>query len=62
MDQLMIKVPHYYPIGTPVTFLGKDGDQEITATEIADYAQTIPYEIFTCFSKRLPRVAINLIN
>lgn len=62
MDQLMIKVPRHYPIGTPVTFLGKDGTQEITATEIADYAQTIPYEIFTSFSKRLPRVAINLIN
>lgn len=59
MDQLMIRVPHYYPIQTPVTFLGKNGNQEITATEIAAYAQTIPYEIFTTFSKRLPRVSVN---
>ena len=33
--------------GTPVTLIGRDGDETITTEEVAGLAQTINYEI-TC--------------
>ncbi len=36
--------------------IGKQGNEEITATEIARMAGTIPYEIFTSINKRVQRV------
>ena len=56
MDQLMIRLPKQYPVGTKVVFVGKSGDDEITLQEIADYAGTIHYEIICGLSDRLPRV------
>lgn len=55
MDQCMIKVPHEFPIGTKVTLLGKNGDQEITVQEAAEYAGTINYEILCSLSDRIAR-------
>lgn len=42
-------------IGAPVVLIGKQGKQEIRAEEMADWAQTISYEIFCGVSKRVPR-------
>jgi len=39
-----------------VTLIGRDGDNEITVEEFADYANTIPHEILTSFGPRLPRI------
>ena len=39
-------------IGTDVTLIGKDGDEEITVEELADNANTIPYIITTCLGRR----------
>lgn len=55
MDQMMIRLPKKYPVGTPVILMGKSGDQEITATDIADYAGTINYEVLTNISARVHR-------
>ncbi|APX71213.1 alanine racemase [Companilactobacillus allii] len=55
MDQFMVKLPKKLPVGTKVTLIGKDGDEEITATDIAQYSGTINYEIICCLSERLPR-------
>lgn len=55
MDQMMIRLPKKYPVGTPVVLMGKSGNQEITATDIADYADTINYEILTNISSRVHR-------
>lgn len=38
------------------TILGQDGDQAITAYELADMLQTIPYEITTSISERVKRI------
>lgn len=54
MDQLMIKLPGPYIPGTEVTLIGKNGDDEITLQEAADYADTIHYEIICSLSERLP--------
>ena len=45
MDQCMIRLPHEFPVGTTVTLLGKDGDEEITAIELAKRSETIAYEV-----------------
>ena len=56
MDQMMIRLPKYYPVGTPVVLMGKSGDQEITATDLAEQAGTINYEILTNISNRVHRI------
>ena len=42
--------------GDTVTLLGEDGNDCITANEIANWAGTIPYEIVTALQHYLPRV------
>lgn len=42
--------------------LGADGKDEISATELAKHAQTIPWEIVTSISPRVPRVFIHGTN
>lgn len=57
MDQLMIKIPNNIKVktGDTVTLIGKDGDKEVTATELAKRADTISYEIVSRLSSRLDR-------
>lgn len=59
MDQFMIRLPHEYPAGTPVVLVGQSGDKTITLQDVADYADTIHYEIACGFSARMPRVYVN---
>jgi alanine racemase len=42
-------------LGDEVTLLGRSGDAAITAWELAERAETIPYEICTRFGQRLAR-------
>lgn len=56
MDQFMILLDREYPIGTKVTLIGKQGDEEITVDEVADYIDTITYEIPCMISNRVPRM------
>ncbi|WP_410985198.1 alanine racemase [Bacillus cereus] len=58
MDQFMIHLPCEVPIGTKVTLIGRQGDQCISATEVAEYSGTINYEIITTISFRVPRIFI----
>jgi alanine racemase len=59
MDQLMVRLPVYYSVGTKVVLAGTSGEKSISMTDIADYADTINYEITCGFTERLPRVYIN---
>lgn len=45
--------------GEEVTLLGEDGNEKISAEDLADWAGTIPYEIVTRLSSRLPRVYLS---
>ncbi len=56
MDQCMIRLPHYYPIGTTVTLVGENGGQTIRLENLAQHASTIAYELACLFSYRLPRL------
>jgi alanine racemase len=60
MDMLMIdatEVPGAR-VGDEVILIGRDGQERITADEIADLAGTISYEILCGISKRIPRFYI----
>lgn len=46
--------------GDVVTFIGRDGEAEITVDEVAELAGTISYEILTGFTARIPRVWENV--
>ncbi len=43
-------------IGAPVTLLGTDGALEIQADDLAQWAETISYEIITRIAARVPRI------
>ena len=68
MDQFMIAVDtagthankpaHEIRHGDVVTLIGKDGDFEITADEMADLRETINYEVVCNFGARLDKVYI----
>jgi len=58
MDQLVVdisEVPSAVP-GDVVTLLGRDGGEEISASELAGLAQTISWHIFTGVSSRVRRI------
>lgn len=55
MDQLMVRLPRAFPVGTKVTLIGRNQEQEITVQEIADYLGTIHYEVICLLSERIPR-------
>ncbi len=55
MDQLMVDVTKLtdVKVGDEVTVLGKDGENEITAEELAELTNTINYEVVCQFQKRV---------
>ncbi|KRL01855.1 alanine racemase [Liquorilactobacillus capillatus] len=55
MDQIMVKVPEAFKLGTTVTLIGEDHGKSITAQDVADYAQTIHYEVLCGISQRVQR-------
>lgn len=57
MDQTMIKLPHYMPVGTKVTLIGGQGSDEfISVEEIAEKLHTINYEVICTINFRVPRI------
>jgi len=58
MDQMMIDVTELDDVkpGDVVTLIGKDGDDEISADELASWYGTIGYEVVCGISKRVPRI------
>ncbi|MGI6254270.1 MAG: alanine racemase [Acutalibacter sp.] len=58
MDQLMADVSALpeVQVGDTVTLIGRDGDEEISADELAALEGSINYEVVCGLSKRVPRV------
>lgn len=58
MDQLMVDISHLsdVAIGDVATLFGKDGNEFISADELARIADTINYEIVCNMSRRVPRI------
>jgi len=61
MDQLMLDVTHIegVRVGDEVLLIGGQGDERITAEELASLAGTINYEIVTSLNGRIPRIYKN---
>ena len=59
MDQLMIRLPREYPIGTNVTLIGTDYKGTNHASTIAKEVGTIGYEILTSIGPRVTRVYLD---
>ncbi len=62
MDQLMVAldptIEDETAAGDEVVLIGRQGTEEITATEIAQRLGTIAYEVLTSISARVPRVLV----
>lgn len=60
MDTFMIDVTDIPDVSyeSEVVIIGKQGEEKITATDIADRTGTISYEVLTSIGKRVPRVYI----
>ena len=60
MDLMMIDVSDVdsAEVGDEVVLLGRQGEEEISATELADRADTIPWEITTRIGSRVRRVYV----
>ncbi|HOA79852.1 MAG TPA: alanine racemase [Defluviitaleaceae bacterium] len=60
MDQFMVDVSHIpdVDIGSEVVLIGQQGENVISAEEIADIIGTINYEVVCMVGKRIPRVYI----
>jgi alanine racemase len=56
MDQCMIRLPHYVPVGTPVTLIGRQENEFISINEIAAKLDTINYEVPCIIASRVPRL------
>jgi alanine racemase len=56
MDMTIIKLDKQDDPEETVTVMGRDGPNELWATQLADWHDTIPYEILCSFSQRLPRI------
>jgi alanine racemase len=57
MDQFMVDVgEHEVYVGDEVVLIGKQGDEEVALKEIAEFCDTIPYEILCSFNERIPRL------
>jgi alanine racemase len=60
MDQIMVDVSHLDNVepGDEVVLIGRQGNEEILASEVASKAGTIAWEIFTGITKRVTRLYI----
>jgi alanine racemase len=56
MDQCMILLPDYVPVGTKVTLIGRQKEQSISINDVAEKLETINYEIPCIIASRVPRL------
>lgn len=58
MDSMMVKLDKPYEVGKRVTLIGQDQEETIQMDDIADYLETINYEIPCMLTSRIPRVYV----
>jgi alanine racemase len=58
MDQIIVDVSRLDGVksGDEVVLIGKQGGREITTNQLAEWCRTIPWEILTAITARVPRV------
>jgi alanine racemase len=64
MDQCLVdvtRVPDRVAIGDDAVLVGTQGDEEISAEELAVRLETIAYEVLTGISARVPRQTVGAV-
>ena len=58
MDHIMVNLgaKTKIKVGEPVTLIGRDKDVKVTVENLASWADTIPYEIVSRLSLKIPRI------
>jgi alanine racemase len=58
MDQMIVDISRLENVksGDEAVLIGKQGEREITTNQLADWCKTIPWEILTAITARVPRV------
>jgi len=58
MDQMLVDVARVEKVepGDEVVLIGEQDGAAISATEVAQWSQTIPWEVFTAITYRVPRI------
>jgi alanine racemase len=58
MDQMIVDVSHLKTVqsGDEAVLIGRQGARQITANDLAGWSRTIPWEILTAITARVPRV------
>ncbi|MGZ3703809.1 MAG: alanine racemase C-terminal domain-containing protein, partial [Bdellovibrionota bacterium] len=61
MDLTAVDITHVPSVSARdrATLLGRDGRDRITAEELAAHGRSIPWEVLTGISPRVPRVFLN---
>jgi alanine racemase len=62
MDQSLVDVTALKDVvrlGDEVTIIGRQGDEVVTADELASEMGTINYEIVTAIASRVPRISVD---
>ncbi|MEI6090679.1 MAG: alanine racemase [bacterium] len=60
MDQIFVEIfQDKIKVGDEVVLIGKQGNEFISVYELANFAGTIPYEITTGISSRVPRIIVD---
>ncbi|PJZ70783.1 alanine racemase [Leptospira perolatii] len=61
MNMTMLDVTHIpgISVGDTVTIIGKDGEEEVTADDHANWAYTINYEVTTRISESVPKYVVD---
>lgn len=61
MDQFMVDVGDaHVEVGDVITLVGADGDERVTADEVATWTGTINYEVTSRIPSRVPRVYVEI--
>jgi alanine racemase len=58
MDQMLVDVTKIRDVqaGDEVVLIGRQGKQVLTATEIAQWSESVPWEVLTMITYRVPRI------
>lgn len=58
MDQMLVDVTRLedVQIGDEAVLIGEQGELRITATEVAQWCESVPWEVFTAITYRVPRL------
>jgi len=58
MDQMLVDVSRVTVVqpGDEVVLIGHQGNDAISASEVARWSSTIPWEVLTAITHRVPRV------